>query len=107
MSGIAFNGDTVEIDAAIVAEAWGISPEALRVAMRAGNITTKCERGLDDDAGTFRVSFIASNRRLRLVVDAAGNVVRRSRLTVADPPGGDPPDLRRFTHRAAKATLPG
>lgn len=92
MAQITFQGDTVEIDATIVAEALKISPEQLQTAMRSGSITAVCERGLDEDAGTFRLSFMARNRRLRLIVDEAGAVLRRSTLTIADKPTEERPD---------------
>ncbi len=86
MARVIFVGDAVEIDAAIIAEALQVSPEQLQAAMRSGSITTVCERGLDEDAGTFRLSFMARNRRLRLIVDETGVVLRRSILAVADRP---------------------
>jgi hypothetical protein len=86
MAQVIFEGDTVEIDAVIIAEALQVSPQQLQAAMRSGSITAVCERGLDEDAGTFRLSFMARNRRLRLIVDETGVVLRRSLLTVADRP---------------------
>jgi len=86
MAAISFQDDAVEIDAAIVAEGLGIAPDRVQSEMRSGGITSICERGVDADAGTFRLSFKAGNRRLRLIVDSEGKVIRRSTLTLADPP---------------------
>lgn len=86
MARISFQDDAVEVDAAIIAEWLGIAPEHVQSEMRSGRITSTCERGMDADAGTFRLSFKEGNRRLRLIVDSGGEVIRRSTLTLADPP---------------------
>jgi hypothetical protein len=88
MARISFQDDAVEIDAALIADGLGMAPECVQAEMRSGGITSTCERGVDADAGTFRLSFKAGNRRLRLIVDAGGEMIRRSTLTLADPPGG-------------------
>jgi len=89
MAQISFQDDAIEVEAAIIAEWLGLAPEQVQTEMRSGRITSVCERGVDADAGTFRLSFNVGNRRLRLIVDAAGEVIRRSTLTLADPPVGD------------------
>ena len=38
-------------------------------------VTVLCERGTGDDAGRWRASFYHEGRRVRLVVDAEGNVL--------------------------------
>lgn len=86
MARISFQDDAVEVDAAIIAEGLGIAPEHVQAEMRSGGITSACERGIDADAGTFRLSFKTGNRRRRLIVDATGEVIRRSTLTLGDPP---------------------
>jgi hypothetical protein len=48
--------------------------------MREGKITSLCERGVDKDDGRYRLTFFFENRRLRLIVDQGGNVIRRSTL---------------------------
>lgn len=92
MALISFQDDAVEVDAAIIAAGLGIAPEHVQSEMRSGRITSMCERGMDADAGTFRLSFKKGNRRLRLIVDAAGEVIRRSTLTLADPPAAPQDD---------------
>jgi hypothetical protein len=87
MARISFHEDALEIDAAIVAEGLGMAPDQVQSEMRAGRMTSVCERGVDSDEGTFRLNFKAGNRRLRLVVDKAGFVIGRSTLTLSDPPG--------------------
>lgn len=75
-----------EIDAAVVAEALGLEPSVLQRQMRDGEITSRYERGMDEDAGRHRLTFIAGKQRLTFVVDDQGNVIDRSTLTL----GGQP-----------------
>ena len=46
--------------------------------MREGKITALSERGVDEDAGRYRMTFFHENRRFRLVVDEEGNAIQRS-----------------------------
>lgn len=78
MSRVEFEQDAVRIDAASVAAGFAIKPALIQHLMHEGKITSLCERGVDRDVGTFRLSFFHGGRRLRLVVDAAGNVIERS-----------------------------
>jgi hypothetical protein len=89
---ISFQDDAVEVDAAIIAAGLGIAPEHVQSEIRSGRITSICERGVDADAGTFRLSFKKGNCRLRLIVDSGGEVIRRSTLTLADPPAAPQDD---------------
>lgn len=92
MALISFQDDAVEVDAAIIAAGLGIAPEHVQSEIRSGRITSICERGVDADAGTFRLSFKKGNCRLRLIVDSGGEVIRRSTLTLADPPAAPQDD---------------
>ncbi len=86
MAMIRFENDAIEVDAALIADGLGIAPEQVQAAMREGRITSICERGIDEDAGTFRLTFFAGERRLRLTVSATGEALRRSTVTVREPP---------------------
>jgi Family of unknown function (DUF6522) len=48
--------------------------------MREGAITSSCERGIEDDAGRYRLIFFYKSRRLRLIIDEAGRVIQRSTI---------------------------
>lgn len=74
----------IEIDAGIVAEGLGLKPDLLRERMREGRITSRCERGVGEDEGRWRITFFSDNRRLRLVVDAAGRIEQRSVIDFGD-----------------------
>ncbi len=90
---IEFEDGAVQIDATIIAEGFGIEPSQVQARMREGKITSRYERGVDEDAGRHRITFFSDNRRLSLTVDEAGNVVQRSVVDFGDHPA--PPGLRR------------
>jgi hypothetical protein len=75
---IAFEKDGISVDATLIAEAFRIPPQTVLDRIRAGQITTVSERGVDEDAGRFRLTFVLGSGRLRLLVDAEGNVIERS-----------------------------
>ncbi len=77
MTQIAFEQDGISIDATLIAEAFRIAPQTVLDRIRTGQLTTVSERGIDEDAGRFRLTFVLGNRRLRLLVDAEGNVIER------------------------------
>jgi hypothetical protein len=68
----------IEIDAAMVASALGLTADEFRQLMDSGRIRTLSERGTGADSGQFRLSFWHGKRRYQLVTDAEGRVVARS-----------------------------
>jgi hypothetical protein len=84
MATIEFEDGGFRIDARIVGEALGIEASLVPARMREGAITSLCERGLDEDAGHYRLTFFHKGTRLRLVVDAAGNITQRSVLDLGE-----------------------
>jgi hypothetical protein len=54
---IEFNDNTFLVDAALVGELLHIPPTEVSALMREGRITSACERGTDEHAGEFRLSF--------------------------------------------------
>jgi hypothetical protein len=82
-------GDFV-IDAALLAEAFALSQDEVKAQMRTGTITSRCEAGVDDDAGRWRLTFFRGDRALRLTVDAAGDVLSRATFPVAPRPEAAP-----------------
>jgi hypothetical protein len=87
---VAFENGSVVVDAATVASALRLDVKRLQDLIRAGQIVTVCETGVDEDAGTWRLTFRLPNRRLRLVVDASGRVLRRSVINFGDRTMPDP-----------------
>lgn len=84
---IEFEEGAFRIDARIVGEGLGIEASLVPVRMREGAITSICERGIDADAGRYRLTFFHKGTRLRLVVDEAGNIMQRSVLDLGEGPG--------------------
>lgn len=93
MTAISFEDGTIQVDAALVAKGLQITPEVLRAALRDGTVTSLCEKGVDEDAGRFRLTFFSRTRRLRMVVDAGGAVLQSSSADYTRrPPGPRIPD---------------
>ena len=67
----------IEIDAALVAPRLGLTVAEFRQLMEQRRITVLCERGVGEDFGRYRASFYYGDRRVRLVLDAAGRVCDR------------------------------
>ena len=73
------DGPSIEIEGAIVARGLALEVDVFRHLMSDRKITVLCERGTGEDAGLFRASFYYGDRRVRLVVDASGNILLESR----------------------------
>jgi hypothetical protein len=84
MKPIEFENGEVQIDAAIVADGLGVTLPLLQQGMRAGDITSLAERGVDADLGRHRLTFFSAHRRFRVVVDASGAIIQRSALDFGD-----------------------
>ena len=80
---IEFDGETFSVDAALIAESLGIGASRVQPLMREGRITSRCERGIDQDAGRYRLTFFHGRLRALLVVDTTGELISRS--VEADP----------------------
>jgi len=71
------------IPAEIIAVAFGLDPPAVPGMMREGRITSRSERGVDEDAGRWRLTLYCGGRAFRLTVDDAGRILSRSRFATA------------------------
>lgn len=69
---------TITVDAAFVGGLLKVPPDEVPALMRARAITSLCERGVNEHAGGYRLSFFYRNRRARFSVDATGKVIQRS-----------------------------
>jgi len=76
------------VDAATVAKAFGLSPPEIQPMMRSGVITSRCEKGVDEDAGRWRLTFFHAGRAVRLTVDEAGKLLTRSTFDAPKPTSG-------------------
>lgn len=79
------NGDIV-VDAVLLGELLNIQPAEVPALMKAGAITSICEKGVGVDEGEYRLSFFYRNRRVRLGVDQSGRILRRSVIDFGDRP---------------------
>lgn len=86
MSDISFENGTIEVDPAIVAKGLRLDVDALRAALKDGTVTSLCEKGMEQDAGRFRLTFFSPTRRLRLVVDEGGAILQTSTADYARKP---------------------
>jgi hypothetical protein len=77
---VEFQQDGISVDANLIAEGFDIEPSAVQDFVRAGTLTSLCERGIDQDVGRYRLSFFYEGRRLRLIVNCEGRVLRQSLL---------------------------
>jgi hypothetical protein len=75
---VSFETGSVVVDATALAGALQLDESLLRELMRTGRLGTVCEAGIEDDAGMWRLTFRLPDRRLRLIVDATGQILRRS-----------------------------
>ncbi|MEO7207589.1 MAG: DUF6522 family protein [Steroidobacteraceae bacterium] len=75
---IDFEQGAIRVDAALVAEDLNITPALVMAGIREGKITSRCERGVGDDAGRFRLTFFYANRVVRLIVDEKSAILERS-----------------------------
>ncbi len=75
---IDFEQGAIRVDAALVAEDLNITPALVMAGIREGKITSRCERGVGDDAGRFRLTFFHANRVVRLIVDEKSTILERS-----------------------------
>ena len=78
MGEIELSDGSVHLEASLIAADFGLDAPGVLEAMRTGRMTSVWERGMDDDAGRYRVTFFHENRQLRLTVDATGQILERS-----------------------------
>jgi hypothetical protein len=86
MSKIEIELGGMHIEASIVAQGLELEPSRVQAMMRKGEITSLCERGVNEDAGRYRLTFFHKSRRFRLIVDGTGTVIQRSSVDFGDRP---------------------
>lgn len=75
---IAFEDDTVQVPAAVIAYGLGLETPMVQSLMRSGEVTSLCEKGENEDKGRYRLTFFNKNRRFQLVIDSTGKILQRS-----------------------------
>ncbi len=91
-SAVRFEHGSPTVDAETIAQGLGIAAADVQPLLRSGAITSRCELGQDEDDGLTRLTFFLRGTRFRLVVDAAGRILRRSTIDFGQRPL--PPSLR-------------
>lgn len=70
------------VEARLLAEAFNLTEDDIRERMRNGVITSRCETGVDEDTGRWRLTFHLGDSACRFIVDAAGTVLKRSTFPI-------------------------
>lgn len=83
---VEFSDNTFLVDAVLIGELLHVPASSVPALMRAGKITSACERGMDKHEGEYRLTFFYRGRRARLNTDLAGRVVRKSVIDFGDLP---------------------
>jgi hypothetical protein len=99
MSKIEIWDGTMHIEASIVAH----HPSLVQAMMRRGEITSLCERGVNEDTGRYRLTFFCKGRRFRLIIDRTGTVVQRSTIDFGDRPLRRPRQAARPPRQAGQS----
>ena len=92
-----------QLEAAVVADVFRISPREVMSHIREGRLTTLCEQGVDDDLGRHRLTFYLGNRHARFVIDEDGRVLHSSCVDFGDRPL---PRRRRTVEGKSLLTIP-
>lgn len=80
MTQVEVSQDGFVVDAEVIAQAFDIKPERVLPLMRGGEIKSRSETGMEEDAGLVRLTFYYDDRAVRLVVDQTGNILKRVRF---------------------------
>lgn len=70
------------VDAVDLGPLLGIAPAEVPAKMRNGDITSRFETGVDEDAGRFRLIFYYNDKRVRLTCLTDGTVLSTSTTPV-------------------------
>lgn len=74
------------VDAADLARVFDLTPEQVKTAMRAQDITSRFESGVGEDAGKHRLTFWHNQTKVRFTCDADGNVLKTTRIKTGERP---------------------
>ncbi|MFZ1624733.1 MAG: DUF6522 family protein [Gammaproteobacteria bacterium] len=80
MTNVEFENGAFSVDAAVIAAGLKVEARLVYSGVRDGTITTRCERGVAEDAGRYRLSFFHGARTFSLLVDESGKVIQRSAI---------------------------
>lgn len=75
-------GDRFIVDAELLCKVFRMTEEGVRAGMRTGEIMSRCEKGVGEDSGRWRLTFTYGTRACRIVVDTAGTILTRATFPV-------------------------
>lgn len=86
-----------QVEASVIAAGLNVEAGEVLILLRSGEISSTSEEGVGEDAGLHRLAFYYGKRRFRLIIDGAGQIVRRSSVDFGEhgrprwkrPPFGD------------------
>ncbi len=79
-SQIELSGGDILVDAALLGAQLNLKATEVPSLLRDRTITSICERGTGTDEGRYRLTFFHGNRRVRVIIDATGRILRRSTI---------------------------
>ena len=82
MTQVELDGSDFVVSAALLAQAFKVTEDGIRQALRDGSLTSICEAGVNADAGPWRLTFRHAGRACRFTVDEAGTILSTSRFPV-------------------------
>lgn len=80
MTSVEIGDDGFIVDAEIIADAFGVDASAVQRLMQSEQITSRCEKGVDEDEGRWRLTFSHNDRAFRLTVDENGQILSQARF---------------------------
>ena len=75
----------ITIDAADLGPLIGLDPALIPQKMRSGEITSRSETGIEEDAGRMRLIVYFDQKRIRLTCSEDGTVISTSTTPVGKP----------------------
>lgn len=85
MSRIERNEEQFIVDAQMLAKAFDLSVEEIRIRMQDRQIASLCEAGEGEDANRWRLTFRHQGRAFRIIVDEHGVILSTSTFPVGHP----------------------
>ena len=83
---IVFEDDTVLVPAVVIGHGLDLDPPTIQSLMSSGELTSLCERGENEDAERYRLTFFYRSRRFQLIIDSSGKILRRSAIDFGERP---------------------
>lgn len=85
MRHVEVDSNGVTVSAALLGELLQVPEREVQALMAAGEIISRLERGVDEDAGRHRLIFFHGDRRARITIDDTGRILKRSVVKTGTP----------------------